>query len=147
PQKEFAEFLNSIATHDSLLHKLWPVISLLTTRTAGDHKAMPLPKPLWGIYYLTRPFRLARKAIGMAVEAGQKPGVEKKADATAPTPRASQRERRWPPDTSETGSVVDALIFSFERVAELVSALGRLLDCIEQALPTIECVPASEICI
>jgi Uncharacterised nucleotidyltransferase len=71
PQKELAEFLNSIATHDSLLHKLWPVISLLTTRTVGDHKAMPLPKPLWGIYYLTRPFRLALKAIGIAVKAGR----------------------------------------------------------------------------
>jgi hypothetical protein len=60
---EFAECLNSIATHDPLLHKLWPVISLLTTPTVGDHKAMPLPKGLWGIYYLTRPFRLALKVV------------------------------------------------------------------------------------
>jgi hypothetical protein len=36
-----------------------------------------LPKQLWGIYYLTRPFRLAQKAIGIAVKAGQARGVEK----------------------------------------------------------------------
>jgi hypothetical protein len=67
PQKELAEFLNSIATHDPLLHKLWPVVSLFTTRTVGDHKAMPLPKALWSIYYLTRPFRLTQKAVGIVL--------------------------------------------------------------------------------
>jgi hypothetical protein len=66
-EKELAELLNSIATHDLLLHKLWPVASLLTTRTVGDHKAMPLPKPLWGMYYLTRPFRLTQKAVGIVL--------------------------------------------------------------------------------
>ena len=62
-QGELREFLNSLNTRDQLRHRLWPVASLLTTRTVGDHKAMPLPKPLWGIYYLTRPFRLAQKAV------------------------------------------------------------------------------------
>ncbi len=33
-------------------------------RTSGDYHAMPLPRPLWGLYYLTRPFRLTAKALG-----------------------------------------------------------------------------------
>jgi hypothetical protein len=33
--------------------------SLVTTRTVSDYVSMPLPRRLWGIYHLTRPFRLA----------------------------------------------------------------------------------------
>jgi Uncharacterised nucleotidyltransferase len=62
PQRELEEFFNSLNTRDQLRHRLWPIVALLTTRTIGDHKAMPLSKPLWTIYYLTRPFRLAQKA-------------------------------------------------------------------------------------
>jgi hypothetical protein len=65
PAGEFAEFLAGLQSHDRLRHRLWPIASLLTTRTVGDHRAMPLPKPLWGTYYFTRPFRLAGKAVGM----------------------------------------------------------------------------------
>jgi hypothetical protein len=36
---------------------------LLITRTAGDYVSMPLPRLLWPIYYVTRPFRLAGKAM------------------------------------------------------------------------------------
>ena len=61
PEGELDEFLNGLNTHDRLRHRLWPLVTLLTTRTAGDYRAMPLPKSLWGIYYLTRPFRLAGK--------------------------------------------------------------------------------------
>jgi hypothetical protein len=53
------EFRFGLNTHDKFLHRLLPIKALLTTRTVGDHQAMPLPKPLWGLYYLTRPFRLA----------------------------------------------------------------------------------------
>jgi hypothetical protein len=53
------EFRFGLKTHDKFLHRLWPVKVLLTTRTVGDYRAMPLPKSLWGLYYLTRPFRLA----------------------------------------------------------------------------------------
>ena len=53
------EFRFGLDTHDKFLHRLLPIKALLTTRTVGDHQAMPLPKPLWGLYYLTRPFRLA----------------------------------------------------------------------------------------
>jgi Uncharacterised nucleotidyltransferase len=53
------EFRFGLNTHDKFLHRLLPIKALLTTRTVGDHQTMPLPKPLWGLYYLTRPFRLA----------------------------------------------------------------------------------------
>jgi hypothetical protein len=65
PLGELHEFLDSLHTHDRLRHRLWPIATLLTTRTVGDYQAMPLPKPFWGIYYLTRPFRLAGKAVEM----------------------------------------------------------------------------------
>ena len=40
--------------------KAW--IRLGLTPTPGDYQAMPLPRPLWPIYYVTRPLRLATKA-------------------------------------------------------------------------------------
>ena len=63
PEEELGEFLNSLNTHDRLRHRLWPIATLLTTRTVSDYQSMPLPKSLWGIYYLTRPFRLASKIV------------------------------------------------------------------------------------
>jgi hypothetical protein len=60
-QGDFGEFLQGLDTHDLLRYRLWSVLTLLMTRTVNDYQAMPLPKPLWGIYYFTRPFRLAAK--------------------------------------------------------------------------------------
>jgi hypothetical protein len=68
PQGELREFLNILNTRDRFWDRLSPVATLLTTRTLGDHQAMPLPKPLWSIYYLTRPFRLAGKAVEMMLD-------------------------------------------------------------------------------
>jgi len=65
PRGELSEFLDSLNTYDRLRHRLWPVATLLTTRTVGDYQAMPLPKLLWSLYYLTRPFRFAAKALEM----------------------------------------------------------------------------------
>jgi hypothetical protein len=65
---ELGEFLNSLNTHDRFRHRFWPVATLLTTRTVSDYQAMPLPKSLWGIYYLTRPFRLASKIVKMVLD-------------------------------------------------------------------------------
>jgi hypothetical protein len=62
---EVTEFLDNLSTYDKLRHRAWPVAALLMTRTVGDYRAMPLPKSLWGTYYLTRPFRLAGKAAKM----------------------------------------------------------------------------------
>jgi Uncharacterised nucleotidyltransferase len=36
---------------------------LLFARTTGDYAAMPLPRPFWRVYHVTRPFRLASKTI------------------------------------------------------------------------------------
>jgi hypothetical protein len=65
PEGELRNFLNGLNTHDRLRDRLWPVATLVTTRTVGDYQAMPVPRPLWGIYYVTRPFRLAAKAAEM----------------------------------------------------------------------------------
>jgi hypothetical protein len=65
PEGEFREFLNWFNTHDHLKDRLVCVVTLLTTLTVGDYEAMPLPKSLWAVYYLTRPFRLAIKGMGM----------------------------------------------------------------------------------
>ena len=64
---ELTDFLNGLNTHDRIRHRLLPVATLLTTRTVGDYKAMPLPKSLWGLYYVTRPFRLAAKAAELVI--------------------------------------------------------------------------------
>ena len=62
---ELMEFLNGLNTHSRLRHRLSPLATLITTRTVSDYRGMPLPKSLWGIYYLTRPFRLAIKVVMM----------------------------------------------------------------------------------
>ena len=62
---ELREFLHGLNTHSRLRHRLWPIATLLTTRTVSDYRAMPLPKSLWGIYYFTRPFRLAIRVLMM----------------------------------------------------------------------------------
>lgn len=67
PTQEFVEFLSDLNTRDRLRHKLWPIVTLLTTRTVSDYQAMPLPKSLWSIYYLTRPFRLTTKIMKMTL--------------------------------------------------------------------------------
>jgi hypothetical protein len=67
PEGEFRVFLDGLNTYDRLRHRLWPVAKLLTTRTVGDYQAMPLPKSLWPMYYVTRPFRLAAKATELIV--------------------------------------------------------------------------------
>ena len=71
PAGELREFLNGLNTHDRLRHRLWPIATLLTTRTVGDYQAMALPKPLWGMYYATRPFRLAAKAAELVIRRNQ----------------------------------------------------------------------------
>jgi Uncharacterised nucleotidyltransferase len=71
PESELEAFLNGLSTHDRLRHQLWPVARLLTTRTVGDYRAMPLPKSLWSVYYVTRPFRLAAKAAELVIRRNQ----------------------------------------------------------------------------
>ena len=67
PAAELTDFLNGLNTHDRLRDRLWPIATLLTTRTVGDYRAMALPKALWSLYYVTRPFRLAAKAAELVI--------------------------------------------------------------------------------
>jgi hypothetical protein len=66
---ELTEFLNGLSTHDQLRDRLLPFATFLIRRTVGDHRAMPLPKSLWSMYYLTRPLRLGIKAAKMLLVA------------------------------------------------------------------------------
>lgn len=67
PCDELAEFVRGLEAQDKFSSRLARVAAFLTTRTVGDHEAMPLPRPLWGLYYVTRPFRLALKGSRIAV--------------------------------------------------------------------------------
>jgi len=69
PSGELGDFLGALKTYDRLRDRLLPWVRLVTTRTAADYQAMPLPKSLWAIYYATRPFRLAWKATLMLMAA------------------------------------------------------------------------------
>jgi hypothetical protein len=62
---ELSDFLGALKIYDRLRDRLRPWLTLLTTRTPADYHAMPLRESLWGIYYATRPFRLAGKAARM----------------------------------------------------------------------------------
>ena len=55
--------LGSLELCENWLQKARAIGKLLITRTVGDYVSMPLPRRLWRIYHLTRPFRLAGKAI------------------------------------------------------------------------------------
>lgn len=59
PERHFSDF----HLCDSRLDKLKAVMRLVLTRTTGDYEAMKLPQALWSVYYATRPFRLAAKAL------------------------------------------------------------------------------------
>jgi hypothetical protein len=65
PEAEIEQFFNGLNTYDRFTQRLRPIVTLLCTRSVGDYQAMPLPKSLWGLYYITRPFRLAGEIAGM----------------------------------------------------------------------------------
>ncbi len=48
---------------DRTVDRWWTMARTALTPTAGDYHAMPLPRPLWPLYWLTRPFRLAGRAL------------------------------------------------------------------------------------
>jgi hypothetical protein len=48
---------------DRAMDRLMARLRLTLTPTVSDYRALPLPKPLWGAYYLMRPFRLVAKAL------------------------------------------------------------------------------------
>jgi hypothetical protein len=48
---------------ESWLQRARLVGRLLFTRTVGDYNSLPLPRSMWRVYHLTRPFRLAIKSL------------------------------------------------------------------------------------
>jgi hypothetical protein len=40
------------------------LLGLAVTPTPSDYRALPLPRALWGAYYLTRPLRQVLKSVG-----------------------------------------------------------------------------------
>jgi hypothetical protein len=55
--------LSELELCENRLQRARAIGSFLITRTIGDYISMPLPRPLWRIYHLTRPFRLTGKVI------------------------------------------------------------------------------------
>ncbi len=68
PAGEVETFLAGLGSHERLRHRISAIAALLTTRTVSDHRAMPLPKSFWGLYYVTRPFRLTAKAAQFVLQ-------------------------------------------------------------------------------
>lgn len=71
PLEDKVADLSDLDLCDSGWDRLKAVLSLAVIRTVGDYEAMRLPRPLWGAYYLFRPFRLAAKALGRIGRARQ----------------------------------------------------------------------------
>ncbi|MDP1749957.1 MAG: nucleotidyltransferase family protein [Reyranella sp.] len=57
------ENFTDLALCDGRLAQVKAALKLIFTPTAGDYEAMKLPAMLWSAYYVTRPFRLAVKAL------------------------------------------------------------------------------------
>jgi Uncharacterised nucleotidyltransferase len=55
--------LSSLELCENWLQRARSIGHFLVTRTIGDYVSMPLPRRLWRIYHLTRPFRLVGKVI------------------------------------------------------------------------------------
>ncbi len=62
PEPESLPNFSDLDLCDRQLDRVKAMLGLAFTPTAGDYTAMPLPPALWGLYRLTRPFRLAAKA-------------------------------------------------------------------------------------
>jgi len=82
--------LPNFEMYESRIDRLRLLWRLVSTRTTGDYEAMPLPRPLWRLYYLIRPFRLAIKilAVGLPYHSRnpkELPGV--RPPAARPDPR------------------------------------------------------------
>jgi hypothetical protein len=54
--------LQDLLLCDNLRDRVWSGLKLVMMPTPGDYAAMKLPRALWRLYWLTRPFRLAAKA-------------------------------------------------------------------------------------
>lgn len=66
PEPESLPNFSDLGLCDRLRDRVKAVLGLTFTPTTGDYSAMKLPPSLWGLYRVTRPFRLAAKAVGLA---------------------------------------------------------------------------------
>jgi hypothetical protein len=64
PASQQRDDLADLILCDRPADKVRAVVKLALTPTPRDHAGLPLPPALWPLYRLTRPFRLAVKAIG-----------------------------------------------------------------------------------
>lgn len=63
PEAEMERNFSDFHLCDKRIDRLKGAIRLAVTRTSGDYEAIRLPPALWPAYYVTRPFRLAAKAL------------------------------------------------------------------------------------
>ncbi len=67
PPRRFPEVMFRpihVKMRERLRDKVWYCVRTATTHTVGDWMALPLPRPLFFLYYLLRPIRLAGKYGG-----------------------------------------------------------------------------------
>jgi Uncharacterised nucleotidyltransferase len=57
--------LRNLEMCETWFDKLKALWVLTSTRTTGDYEALPLPRRLWRLYHVTRPFRLANKFLSI----------------------------------------------------------------------------------
>ncbi len=67
PGPDRKDDLSDVDLCDGRWDRMKAVLTLVLTRTVGDYHAMPLPRPLWRLYHLSRPFRLVAKALAARV--------------------------------------------------------------------------------
>jgi len=63
PTPSSERFLGDLELCETRAQKGRVMARTLMTRTVGDYTSMPLPRSLWPIYHVTRPFRLIGKAL------------------------------------------------------------------------------------
>jgi len=64
PDPEIAPNFADLGLCETPFDRWRAVLGITFTPTVSDYTALPLPRGLWGLYYVTRPVRLAAKAIG-----------------------------------------------------------------------------------
>lgn len=64
--RELRPHLADLQLHDSAWRRAVATLRIGLRPSVGDYRAMPLPAPLWPVYRLTRPVRLAAGAIRRA---------------------------------------------------------------------------------
>ncbi len=67
PPPEATPNFTDIDLCDRSVDRMKAVLQLVLRPTVSDHGSLPLPRAMWPVYYVTRPFRLAAMAAGRLV--------------------------------------------------------------------------------